>query len=422
MKRTGFFTAALLFLISLSVFAQTAQTRLDNGKKLFDQGNYSGAMWELYEAIRLNPNMAEAYAYLARSFNGIGDYDHAIPEANKAIQLNPMLAVGYYARGNAYQFKNDCDRAIADYTQAIRLNPNYTDPYYSRAFLYYSNKKYYDLAIADLTQVIRLDPNYAFAYINRGNAYKNKKDYNRAIADYTEAIRLAPNNVMAYSNMGDIYFQLYSTSGNINDNYYNLAQAYYQAALKIDPNYTAAITSLSALYETRRSASKPNSNAPALVTDQRPYEQKRFEDFFPEYARQFDMAQNELQESVTRVNRKKALGELKIGPQVNGWIGTVKDLGTNSDGDAYISIRLNESITVQTYNNALSDLLSSTLIPMGSSLYQKLLYMSKGQKVRFSGSFLYGKDDYYEESSITIRGSMKQPDFIMRFSSIEPIN
>jgi Flp pilus assembly protein TadD len=39
----------------------TAQTRLDNGKKLFDQGNYDGAIQELNEAIRLDPKLAGAY-------------------------------------------------------------------------------------------------------------------------------------------------------------------------------------------------------------------------------------------------------------------------------------------------------------------------------------------------------------------------
>jgi len=45
-----------------------AQTRLDNGKRLFDQGNYDGAIQELNEAIRLDSNLAEAYAYRARSY------------------------------------------------------------------------------------------------------------------------------------------------------------------------------------------------------------------------------------------------------------------------------------------------------------------------------------------------------------------
>ena len=157
-------TIALLFS-AVSLYAQTAQTRLDNGKRLFDQNNRDGALQELNEAIKLDPNLAEAYAYRARIYNGKSDYDRALSDANRAIQLNSRLGLGYFARAYAYREKNDIDRAIADYTEAIRL-----------------------------------DPKFAIAYNNRGAAYKDKGDYDRAIADYNEAIRLDPNYTLAKDN------------------------------------------------------------------------------------------------------------------------------------------------------------------------------------------------------------------------------
>ena len=267
MKKIALLLTVALVFSAMSLYAQTAQTHLDNGKRLFDQGNYDGAIQELTEAIRLDPNMAEAYAYRgAVSYYIISDNDSALSDANRAIQLNPRLAMGYYARGNAYIAKNDDDRAIVDYTEAIRLDPSYVNAYNNRGGVYllkndydraivdyteairleptaarynrrgsvYSAKMDYDRAIADYTEVIRLEPTAA-SYNTRGVAYENKKDYDRALADYTEAIRLDRNYARAYTNRGDVYSA---------KNDYDRAIADYEAALRINPNDSNAKSNL----------------------------------------------------------------------------------------------------------------------------------------------------------------------------------
>jgi len=46
---------------------------------------------------------------------------------NQAIRLDPNNADAYYRRGDAYFWKQDYDRAIVDFNQAIRLDPNNAD-------------------------------------------------------------------------------------------------------------------------------------------------------------------------------------------------------------------------------------------------------------------------------------------------------
>jgi len=229
--KKSIFVVCMAFL-SIVVFAQNAQTSLQNGIQQFEQNNYDAAIQELTEAIRLDPNMAEAYAYRARSYNGINppNRNQALADANSAIRLNPRLAMGYYARGRTYRYMNDNDRAIADYTESIRLDPNFATAYYNRGNAYL-DKNDYDRAIADYTQSIRLDPNDADAYYNRGYAYGNKNDYDRAIADYTEAIRLNPNYSSAYNNRGNAYLAKRD---------YDRAIADFNQALRLNPNNTYA--------------------------------------------------------------------------------------------------------------------------------------------------------------------------------------
>ena len=169
--------------------APAAKSSFDRGVGFFAQSEWDAAIREFTEAIRLNPNYADAYAWRARAYNGKTNYDQALADANRAIQLDPQLAIAYYARGTAYYSKNDYDHAITDITLAIRIDPNFAYTYNNRGNAYYS-KKDYDRAIADYTQTIRLNPNYALAYQNRGNAYQAKGDTARANADYAKAKEL----------------------------------------------------------------------------------------------------------------------------------------------------------------------------------------------------------------------------------------
>src|SRR5438128_874676 len=61
-----------------------------------------------------------------------GDFDGALSELDEAIKLDPNLAAAYFARGRARQSKSDLAGAIADYTKAIDLKPDYFQAYDSR--------------------------------------------------------------------------------------------------------------------------------------------------------------------------------------------------------------------------------------------------------------------------------------------------
>ncbi|QDL11815.1 hypothetical protein DP114_31470 [Brasilonema sennae CENA114] len=207
-----------------------AQAYNNRGISYFYKKDNNRAIADYNQAIKLDPNYAEAYNNRGNSYGNKKDDDRAIADYNQAIKLDPNLAQAYYNRGYSYANKKDYDGAIADYNQAIKLDPNYAHVYYNRGLSYFY-KKDYDGAIADYNQAIKLDPNYAQAYNNRGNSYGNKKDDGRAIADYNQAIKLDPNYAQAYYNRGNLY-------GNKKDD--GRAIADYNQAIKLDPNLAQA--------------------------------------------------------------------------------------------------------------------------------------------------------------------------------------
>ena len=172
---------------------------------------------------------------------------------------------------------------------------------------------------------------------------------------------------------------------------------------------------------TGSSSSYSSSSAASSQPDLRPDSQKTFEDVVAQFVSKFNDAGNELQQSAARKERGRAIGGLNLGLNVEGWVGTLSRLGTNNDGDAYITVELNRNLSVSAWNNALSDIEDKTLIKSGSALFDALASMSKGRRVKFSGSFVRSSEDFYREKSLTIQGSMTDPDFAFRFKEVTPL-
>jgi hypothetical protein len=150
-----------------------------------------------------------------------------------------------------------------------------------------------------------------------------------------------------------------------------------------------------------------------------PERQASFVAAISDYKTRFESAGNELQQSVLRDERRMAILKA-VGGQLraDGWSGTLRKLETNSDGNAVVVVRVAPSIDLTTWNNAISDVLHSTLIEKGTPLYAALVNMSVGDKVKVSGNFIHAEADGLFEQSITIRGAMTAPEFLFKFTDI----
>ena len=154
-----------------------------------------------------------------------------------------------------------------------------------------------------------------------------------------------------------------------------------------------------------------------------PNDQVQFINVVESFYEPYRSAPNELKKSALRADRRSAIGKLRYPTkEVSDWIGTLQEMGTNSDGEAHIAIKLEGSrnIIIKTWNNSFSDLADGTLIKNGSELYNRIADLSRGKKVRFSGFLLPDTQrDQIRESSLTERGSMLDPAFLMRFQDVK---
>lgn len=133
----------------------------------------------------------------------------------------------------------------------------------------------------------------------------------------------------------------------------------------------------------------------------------------------YSSAPNELAAGGVRSARRSAICNVLTSQNADDWYGKVTSLSSNGDGKGVITLAVGPNVSVSTWNNALSDLGDHTLIEPTSAVFRSLATLKIGDRVKFSGQFLSSDVDCVREKSITIRGSMKNPDFLMTFSTVQ---
>ena len=137
---------------------------------------------------------------------------------------------------------------------------------------------------------------------------------------------------------------------------------------------------------------------------------------------QYNIGANDMAKGAARPLRAQAICRALPSHSISGWIGKVDELTTNGDGKGVISITIGPDIYVKTWNNALSDISDHTLIDPASTVFQEASALQKGAPVRFSAVLIDDPTDCVKESSMTMSGSISEPEYIMRLTDIRPLN
>jgi tetratricopeptide (TPR) repeat protein len=197
------------------------------------------AIADYSEAIRLDPQLAEAYGRRGLAHARRGEDEQAIADLDTALRLDaevlkPDTYQVFRSRGLAHFHRRELDAAVADHTEEIRRTPYYADGYLHRARAHLA-KGELAAAIADFSEAIRVEPFRPEGYIERGSIYLAQGDAERALADFDELIRRHPNAkpaAPAYRKRGEILEMRGDFAG---------ALAAYEKALSLDPSDQSAL-------------------------------------------------------------------------------------------------------------------------------------------------------------------------------------
>src|SRR5262244_2799181 len=155
-----------------------------------ERGQPDRVIEDYNQAIRLNPNHANAFSNRGATYARKGDYDRAIENYDEAIRLNPKHANALYNRGNAYRHKGDYDRAIENYDLAIELNPKHVDAFSNRGLVRFYQGQF-AAAVPDLSQALKFTPTNLYRilllYLAQARAGSHAQD---GLAQATEGLDL----------------------------------------------------------------------------------------------------------------------------------------------------------------------------------------------------------------------------------------
>jgi hypothetical protein len=149
-----------------------------------------------------------------------------------------------------------------------------------------------------------------------------------------------------------------------------------------------------------------------------PAKQKSFVGVIEKYKAIYDAAKNDLQRGNERLNRDEALCSVTGGSNVKSWTGVLEDVGATSEGLAYLRVKIGDGVTIETWNNELSDFMDDTLVQRSSELYDIILSLEEGQKVVFSGSFVPDDGSCLDTKNFSEYFAIESPEFLFRFSGI----
>jgi tetratricopeptide (TPR) repeat protein len=214
------------------------------------------------QAVVINSKSVENLAYYCRALDWEARYAEAFDVCGCAIELNPNYAEAYAFLSEVYADTGNWRLAQSNAQQALDLNFQSLDAHHNMGYAlevqgrYPEAAKFYDNAIT-------LAPTLAPIYIAAGRIYQNGLgDYETAAQRFKKAIKLQPFDPEAYDLLGWTYF--------FDGNYVQAINALEQS-LGVDPNYVnpfrkeSAWGHLATVYYTRQNFEKAIEYFPKAI-------------------------------------------------------------------------------------------------------------------------------------------------------------
>jgi tetratricopeptide (TPR) repeat protein len=208
----------------------STDTMFQRGNAHVSQRQWQPALECYRDAVRANPNHAEAYAYLGNVLCQLGALDEAIIAYDHAIAIKPDYAEAHYNRGALLQRMRQLRAALESYDLALSINWSFTQAHCSRGEVL-SELGRTNEALASYDMAIATDGNNSKAYLHRGVLQQQLQQLGAAEASYKQAITLRPHYADAYFDLGT----LQSDAGRVTD-----ALTSFDAAIAAAPDHAGA--------------------------------------------------------------------------------------------------------------------------------------------------------------------------------------
>jgi tetratricopeptide (TPR) repeat protein len=156
------------------------------------------------QAIRFDPDNAEALFELAVTYDDLGQDEDAIAAYLQATRIDPNYHGAFLNLGRAYERQDRTSEAIAAYREAIKIKPDYVQAYNNLGTAL-TTMGDQEEAVTMFKQAIKIKPDYAPAHHNLGTIYRDKGGFEDAEKCFQQALRSNPEQFQSYVSLARTY-------------------------------------------------------------------------------------------------------------------------------------------------------------------------------------------------------------------------
>lgn len=169
----------------------STNARLDLGWRLYQKGDYLGALAQYEEIKRLNPEHLGARYGEALVFERLGRRGEAIVALKEVVEKNKFHDPAYFQLAKLNWELGNLDEALTNIERAIELQPISSSAHYLKGRILLS-KAEVEGALEEFKAAVDYDPNFALGYLGLGLGYASKGMEDEAKRNLNKAIVIDP--------------------------------------------------------------------------------------------------------------------------------------------------------------------------------------------------------------------------------------
>ena len=192
--------ATASFEEALKIEPDDANAHFNLGHILLRQGQLDEAAAHFQRVLEIQPNDAKAHSDLGLVFLQKGKVDEASTQFRAALKLQPDFIEAHYNLGNVSFQMGRLDEAFAHFQKVGELQPGNAEVHNNLGWVLLCRGRA-EVAIAQFQTALKIQPGFALANGNLALALIRNGQAREAIAQYQSFLKLQPNNAGALSDL-----------------------------------------------------------------------------------------------------------------------------------------------------------------------------------------------------------------------------